>query len=85
MHYKNGREALNNDPVIGKINGKVRAGVLHSINADCTSCNGKFAETIPGGHEQHYVTVGDLFHAEDALNAATERFAKPVTTQAPVA
>jgi hypothetical protein len=71
MHYKNGRPANNGDPVIHKFNGTatVIAGVLHSTMPGSTSCNGQIAFPIPGGVANWCVTVGECFHAEDALGA----------------
>jgi hypothetical protein len=66
MHYKNGREAKNNDPVVYP-NGIV--GTLHDINPNCTSCNGQVATVVPGGVTQHFVNLGDGYHAQDALDA----------------
>lgn len=77
MHYRNGREARENDKVIAPTwkdeNGKpknVVAGTLHSLNAACTSCNGQIAYPVPGGTNQACVTIGDCWHAEDAFIAA---------------
>ena len=76
MHYKNGREAKENDPVIYRPdypNAKVVAGTIHSLAADpnCTTCNGQISTAIPGGFLTTCVTVGQCYHAEDALAAIT--------------
>lgn len=69
MHYKNGREAKEGDQVIGKFGWpeKARVGTIHSLNAGAVSCNGTVGSIIPGGIIQSSATVGELYHAEDAL------------------
>lgn len=72
MHYKNGREAHDGEPVVAKNpygTQQVIAGVLHSTNAAGTSCNGQIAYPIPGGSANWCVTVGEIYHAQDALLA----------------
>lgn len=73
MHYKNGREAKEGDHAIGKIwrggNEVPTVGVLHSLNAGAQSCNGQLAYAVPGGTNTACVTIGELYHAEDALAA----------------
>ena len=69
MHYKNHREAHEGDPVVGLNYAKVVAGTLHTINASASSCNGRIAVTVPGGVEQLYCNIGDIFHAEDAFKS----------------
>ena len=70
MHYKNGREARDGDPVIAKTwNGQIIAGVLHSICPGAQTCNGQIAYPILGGCGALSVTIGEIFHAEDALKA----------------
>lgn len=70
MHYKNGRKANNGDSVVGKSYNGHYAGTLHSTNPGATSCNGQVAVPVPGGHRTECVTIGDIFHAEDAFKAA---------------
>ena len=77
MHYKNGREAKNGDLVIGKSeyqNAPVMSGLLIDINPGATSCNGQLLR--PGGAIQTCVTVGDFFHAEDAVACIEAEWAK---------
>lgn len=70
MHYKNGREAHDGDPVITKDHsGKVVAGVLHSTIPGSDTCNGQIATAYPGGVNQLCVSIKDCYHAEDAWNA----------------
>jgi hypothetical protein len=74
MHYKNGREAKSGDPVIGKFGypPKLEIGVIHSLNADYTTCNCSMAVIMPGAVANTCVTVGELYHAEDAFGAMEE-------------
>ena len=71
MHYKNGREAKNGDPVICKgYSGQVTVGKIHTIVPGCDACNCTVAEPVMGGVNQLACqTVGQLYHAEDALLA----------------
>ena len=69
MHYRNGREAREGDPVITADNGVPTAGTIHSLKAGSTSCNARLAIPTPGGIENRYVTIGECHHAEDALAA----------------
>ena len=71
MHYKNGREAKNGDPVIGRgYNNEPVAGTLHSIVPGTESCNCTVAVPVMGGINQLTCqTVGNYYHAEDALQA----------------
>lgn len=65
MHYKNGRPAKNGDRVVDTRNGIV--GILHSTNANATSCNGRVATQNPN---DAYVTLGDCLHVDDIAGAA---------------
>lgn len=67
MHYRNGREAKTGDPVITMQNGKAIAGTIYQLNESSTACNAMVAYPIPGGASHAYVTVGECFHAEDAM------------------
>lgn len=73
MHYKNGREAKEGDPVITKdqYSGKMKAGVIHSLLGVSDTCNGQLAHPVPGGVFNSCINVKDCLHAEDAWNAAT--------------
>lgn len=82
MHYKNGREARNGDTVIGKPQYAASpiTGIVQDINPGATSCNCTVIR--PGGMIQSCVTVGEIYHAEDAIEAieektATAKAAKP--------
>lgn len=77
MHYKNGREAKSGDPVVGKNYNSFFAGVLHSLNAGCTTCNAQVAIPVIGGSTNWCVTVGELYHAEDAFKAVDAPFNTP--------
>jgi len=70
MHYKNGREAHEGDPVITQSYGKTYAGNLHSLTAGCSSCNAQIAYPVFGGMSHTCVTVGLCYHAEDAFAAS---------------
>lgn len=80
MHYKNGREAKENDPVVAKQYGKAIAGTLHSLNAAATSCNAMVATAVVGGMFQTCVSVGDCVHAEDAWEAVQPPVPKQVAS-----
>ena len=69
MHYANGREAKEGDfAIVADDNGKVKAGQIHSIaSSSVTTCNCRMVVPIPGGIENHYCTLGNMYHAEDAL------------------
>lgn len=73
MHYINGREAREGDPVIIRhiYNGlKVRAGVIHNLVATSSTCNGTVSVPVPGGYQTFCVTLGkEVLHAEDAAAA----------------
>lgn len=69
MHYRNGREAHEGDPVIGKNYGTVVAGKLHSLLAGTDTCNGQVAYPVYGGVNSYCCTINELYHAEDAYNA----------------
>jgi hypothetical protein len=78
MHYANGRQAAENDPVICKPSypgGRFLAGTIHSLatNPNCTSCNGQIAYPMTNGIQNTSVTVSDCYHAEDAFNAISPK------------
>lgn len=80
MHYKNGREAKEMDPVIVKTYDRVMAGVLHSIRPSQTSCNGQVAYPVPGATYNLCETIGNMYHAEDAwaaIEAAQPKVVEP--------
>lgn len=65
MHYKNGREAKVGDRVVVPNNGKPFIGLLTEANAGSDTCNGRVLP-LPVNNE-HYVTLKDVLHVEDAL------------------
>lgn len=84
MHYKNGREAKNGDPVIGLgYNGEPIAGSIHGITPGSDQCNCTVAVAVMGGVNQLTCqTVGNYFHAGDALAAlVTVVLANPPTLE----
>ena len=60
MHYANGREAKAGDRVIDIESGCV--GILHSLNAESTTCNGRLATPNPN---DSYVTLSKCVNLED--------------------
>lgn len=84
MHYKNGREAKESDPVIGKSYGRVIAGKIHNLMPGQVSCNCTVAEVTMGGVSQMTCqTVGDFYHAEDAyveINGGDESKVSPAAS-----
>lgn len=64
MHYKNGREAKNGDKVVNLSGGLI--GILHSVNAQSTTCNGRLA---PTSQNDAYVTIGECLHLDDVAAA----------------
>lgn len=83
MHYKNGREAHDGDPVVTKFSDKVVAGVIHSLQPAQSTCNGQIAFIIPGGTVNWCVTAGECFHAEDAYNAMDQAMKNPAVEVPP--
>ena len=64
MHYKNGREAKAGDKVVNLSNGL--AGILHDVNAQSDTCNGRLAVT---SQNDPYVTIGECLHLDDVAAA----------------
>lgn len=62
MHYKNGREAKAGDKVISPYG----MGILHSVTAQSTTCNGRLAEI---SQSDPYVTLSECLHADDVMAA----------------
>lgn len=85
MHFKNKRPAQNGDPVIAKnYQGKVVVGSIFNLNPGSQTCNCDVAVIIPGGTQVLTCqTVGQLYHAEDAL-AAVEAANQAPAAEAPV-
>ena len=72
MHYKNGREAKPGDKVVVLPSG--RAGILHSVNANSTTCNGRLAQTT---ENDAYVTLSECLHMDDIAAANISDSSKP--------
>jgi hypothetical protein len=67
MHYKNGRPAKEGDKVLSLTNGQITVGILHSTNAQSTTCNGRLSVISPA---DPYVNLCDCLHIEDIAGAA---------------
>lgn len=65
MHYKNGRPAKAGDKVIHPVLGV--CGVLHSPNAQSTTCNGRLAVIT---QNDPWVTLSECLHADDVAKAS---------------
>ena len=75
MHYKDGSEAREGDPVVCRPDAGFDytiAGKLHTIRSNSETCNGQVAVPIVGGVNQVYVTIKDCYHAGQAYAAADE-------------
>ena len=75
MHYKDGSEAREGDPVICRPDSRYDytiAGKLHTLTYTSDTCNGKLAVPIVGGVDQVYVNIKDCYHAAQAYAAADE-------------
>jgi hypothetical protein len=72
MHFKNGREAKPGDKVIHLPTGL--SGVLHSPNAQSTTCNGRLAAI---NQNDPYVTIGECLHVDDIAAAPILDCTKP--------
>ena len=72
MHYKNGREAKAGDKVVNLPSG--RTGVLHSVNAGSTTCNGRLAQTT---ENDAWVTLSECLHMDDIAKATIPDSTKP--------
>lgn len=65
MHYRNGREAKNGDPVVqfSVDGGRVEAfGTLDGATPGNDYCNGN---VVRAGAEAHYACLCDCLHADD--------------------
>ena len=74
MHYKNGREAQENNPVVGMTPSGAIAGTVYNIT---TAGYCVVAVPTPGGVEKYEVKVEELFHAQDAVEAASTAMLPP--------
>jgi hypothetical protein len=79
MHYKNGKEAHEGDPVIGesyKGSGAIIAGKIHNLQAGQKTCNCTVAVPVFGGIEQMTCrNVSDHYLAADAFAAIEAQLA----------
>lgn len=66
MHYKNGREAKEGDKVVCIGGGMIVTGILHSVNAQSDTCNGRLAQT---SQNDPYVNIKDCLHLDDVSAA----------------
>lgn len=67
MHYKNGREAKNGDPVVLIPSyGPPFAGILYNAVAGNDTCNGRLAIPQPG---DRCPNLKECLHADDVANA----------------
>ena len=74
MHFKNGREAHEGDPVVFvDYTKKVNVGRIHSLVAGSDTCNCQVANIVPGAVLNYCTNLKDLYHAEDA-HSAVEQF-----------
>ena len=66
MHYRNGREAKNGDPIVQLEGGKVVAvGVLFGATSGNDYCNGQIAQTqVPGT----CACLCDCLHVDDVAD-----------------
>lgn len=87
MHYKNGKEAHEGDPVIGesyKGSGIIIAGKIHSLQATQLSCNCTVAVPAIGGIEQLSCrNVNEHYHAADAFAAMEQMMLNPAVEVPP--
>ena len=79
MHYKNGREAREGDPVVYYDNYRQRTitGIAHSFMASTETCNCQVSTIIPGAVITECKTVGEIYHAEDTLLAIDPEILEP--------
>jgi hypothetical protein len=84
MHYRNGKEAHEGDPVITRnYNNKIVNGTIHNLR-EGLSCNCDVSVLIPGGVIQLTCQdVGQMFHAADALAAIELQMANPAVEVPP--
>lgn len=73
MHYRNGREAHNGDPVVMlSDSGKILAvGILFGAVAGNDYCNGNIAPTAGG--TVSYACICDCLHADDLAMILAEK------------
>lgn len=64
MHYKNGRIAKVGDKVVNLTGGLI--GILHSVNSDSQTCNGRLA---PTSQSDAYVTIEECLLLDDIAAA----------------
>lgn len=64
MHYKNGRAAKAGDKIVNLTTGL--SGILHSPNAQSTTCNGRLAKI---DQNDPWVTLSECVHVDDIAAA----------------
>lgn len=74
MHYKNGREAKAGDRVVHIGGDYCASGILHSVNAQSETCNGRLAITTPN---DPYVSIKECLHVDDVKAATIPDTTKP--------
>jgi hypothetical protein len=75
MHYKNGREARNGDPVVClNTYGPPKTGILYGATAGNNDCNGNLAQTSPN---DPIADLKNCLHADD-IRAAMDGKGGPI-------
>ena len=77
MHCKNGREAKSGDKVVVVAQGATApgmSGILHTLNSQSTTCNGRLAAINP---TDPYVNISDCLHVDDVAAAVIPDSSKP--------
>lgn len=90
MHFKNGREAKEGDPAVAQPSypgGQYRSGRIEQLATDpnCTSCNARLVYPLLSGNAADYVTISELYHAEDAFMAIDPKIIVATPPAAPAA
>jgi hypothetical protein len=73
MHYRNGREAKNGDPIV-QLNDKggvTAVGILYNATPGNDYCNGMIASTVSGTTQ--VACMCDCLHADDLAALLTEK------------
>ncbi len=82
MHYKNGREAKNGDPVMvipdPKYGGRPVVGILYNAQAGNDFCNGKIAPTSPSDPMPN---LKECLHLDDAMALLAPPEATPAAAE----
>lgn len=71
MHYRNGREAKNGDPIVQIENGRIKhIGILHDAVPGYDYCNGNIAPTHSGVVA---ACLCDCLHVDDVKDILKEK------------